>query len=57
MPGRRKTQMWLKGFVAGRRKRKEVGEGAEEGVVMQGCPVGIWSVALAQGCGSFRVKD
>jgi hypothetical protein len=46
MPGRRKTQMWLKGFVAGSVKRKDVVEGAEEGVVMQGCPVGIWGLLI-----------
>ena len=33
--------MWLKGLGAGSVNTKDVGEGAEEGVVMQGCPVGI----------------
>lgn len=45
MPGRRKTQMWEKGFWVGSVKRNEVGDGAEEGVVMQGLPVGIWRMA------------
>jgi hypothetical protein len=43
MPGRMKTQMWEKGReVGGRVKMKEVVVGAEEGIVMQGAPVGIW---------------
>jgi hypothetical protein len=46
-PGRRKTQMWLKGFVAGSVKRKDVVEGAEEGVVMQDCPVGILELLVS----------
>jgi hypothetical protein len=44
IPGRRNTQMWLKGWFEGlgRVKRKDVGEGEEVGVVRQGQPVGIW---------------
>lgn len=44
MPGRMKTTMWLKRGVVGRRKRKEVGRGEKEGIVMQGWPVGILGV-------------
>jgi hypothetical protein len=42
IPGRRNTQMWLKGWFEGRVKRNDVGEGEEVGVVRQGEPVGIW---------------
>ncbi len=41
MPGRRKMQMWEKGFVVGRVKRKLAGVGELVGRVMQGRPVGI----------------
>jgi hypothetical protein len=43
IPGRRNTQIWLKGLFEGfgRMKTKEVGEGEEVGVVRQGEPVGI----------------
>lgn len=39
MPGRRKTERWVK-RVGGRLKRRDVGAGAAEGLVIRGEPVG-----------------